>query len=151
MTHTTLKTQIQEAIKTAMRAKDAEKLGTLRLVSAAIKQLEVDTRTEPDNAQIIALLSKMIKQRQESISHYVQGQRPDLAAKEEAEIAILHAYMPEALSNEAIDAAIEATFQAIQPQSPQEMGKVMQRLKLELAGRADLSEVSKRVKARMAF
>ncbi len=146
-----LKTRIQDAVKDAMRAKEAQRLGTLRLLMAAIKQHEVDTRTEPDDTQLITLITKMIKQRQESITLYAQGNRPDLAANEQAEIDILKVYLPSALSETEVDAAIDAAFTQIQPQTPQDMGKVMALLKPQLAGRADLAEVSKRVKARMSI
>lgn len=145
-----LKTQILDAVKEAMRAKESQRLGTLRLLTAAIKQQEVDTRTELDDTQIIAIVSKMIKQRQESITQYTQGNRLDLAANEQAEIDILKTYLPAALSPAEVDAAIEAAFTTVQPQTPQDMGKVMAILKPQLAGRADLAEVSKRVKARMS-
>lgn len=150
MTAIPLKTQIQDAVKDAMRAKNAQRLGTLRLLTAAIKQQEVDTRTELDDTQVIALISKMIKQRQESISQYTQGNRPDLAANEQAEIEILEIYLPAALSDTEIEAAIEAAFTSVNPKTPQDMGKVMAILKPQLTGRADLADVSKRVKTRMS-
>lgn len=146
-----LKARVQDDVKQAMRAKETQRLGTLRLLTAAIKQIEVDTRTEIDDTQLITLISKMIKQRQESIAQYTQGNRPDLAATEQTEIDLLKVYLPAALSEADIESAIEAAFTSVQPKTPQDMGKVMAVLKPQLAGRADLTDVSRRVKARMAL
>ena len=148
---TSLKARIQEDVKTAMRAKEAQRLGTLRLLTAAIKQQEVDNRIELDDTQIVAIISKMLKQRQESIAQYTQGNRPDLAATEAAEIEILKEYLPAALSPEEISASIDSAIATVSPQSAQDMGKVMAILKTQLTGRADLSDVSKQVKARLRF
>ncbi len=148
---TSLKTQIQEDVKNAMRAKETQRLGTLRLLTAAIKQQEVDNRIALDDTQIIAIISKMLKQRQESIAQYNQGNRPDLAAVEAAEIEILKDYLPAALSAEEISTSIEAAIESVAPKSAQDMGKVMAILKTQLTGRADLAEVSKQVKARLSF
>ncbi|MES2205637.1 MAG: GatB/YqeY domain-containing protein [Pseudomonadota bacterium] len=148
---TSLKVRIQEDVKNAMRAKETQRLGTLRLLTAAIKQQEVDNRIELDDTQIVAIISKMLKQRQESIAQYTQGNRPDLAATEAAEIEILKEYLPAALSPEEISASIDSAIASVSPQSAQDMGKVMAILKAQLTGRADLSDVSKQVKARLSF
>lgn len=149
-TSPSLKTNIQEAIKNAMRAKNTLELGTLRLAMAAIKQQEVDNRIELGDEAIVSLIGKMIKQRQESIKQYTQGNRLDLAANEEAELSILKTYLPQALSDTEIDHEINLAFTEINPQSPQDMGKIMAILKNKLNGRADMTDVSKRVKTRFA-
>jgi uncharacterized protein len=145
-----LHSTLQHDIKDAMRAKDALRLGTLRLLSAAIKQQEVDARIQLDDNAILALITKMIKQRQDSITQYTKGNRSDLAAQEQAEMDILQSYMPSALTESEIEDAISQAFNQINPQNPQDMGKVMAILKLSLTGRADIADVSKRVKIRLA-
>ena len=141
-----LKDQINDDMKTAMRAKETERLGTIRLLLAAIKQREVDDRVTLDDAGITAVIDKMIKQRKDSISQFEAAGRTDLADKEKAELAVLAAYMPEQLSAEAIAAEIQAAVAATGAAGPQDMGKVMGVLKPKLAGRADMTAVSAQVK-----
>jgi len=142
-----LKEQITEDMKTAMRAKDAGKLGAIRLITAAIKQKEVDERVELDDAQVQAIVEKMIKQRKDSISQFEAGGRQDLVEIEQAELAVLSAYMPAALSDAEVQAEVAAAVAATGAAGPQDMGKVMGILKPKLAGRADMTAVSALVKA----
>lgn len=132
-----------------MRAKEAERLTTLRLVTAAIKQKEVDERIVLDDAAVLSVLEKMIKQRKDSISQFAAGNRQDLVAKEQAELDILAAYMPEQMSEADLDAAIAAAIAESGASGPQAMGKAMALLKPRLAGRADMGQVSQRLKARL--
>jgi len=145
-----LKDQISDDMKTAMRAKETERLGTIRLLLAAIKQREVDDRVTLDDAAITAVIDKMIKQRKDSISQFEAAARTDLADKEKAELAVLAAYMPEQLSADAIAAEIQAAVAATGAAGPQDMGKVMGVLKPKLAGKADMTAVSAQVKAALA-
>ena len=145
-----LKDQINDDMKTAMRAKETERLGTIRLLLAAIKQREVDDRVTLDDAGITAVIDKMIKQRKDSISQFEAAGRTDLADKEKAELAVLSAYMPEQLSADAIAAEVQAAVAATGAAGPQDMGKVMGVLKGKLAGRADMTAVSALVKAALA-
>jgi uncharacterized protein len=145
-----LKDQINDDMKTAMRARETERLGTIRLLLAAIKQREVDDRVTLDDAAITAVVDKMIKQRKDSISQFESAGRTDLADKEKAELAILAAYMPEQLSAEAIAAEVQAAIAASGAAGPQDMGKVMGVLKPKLAGKADMTAVSAQVKAALA-
>ena len=145
-----LKDQITDDMKTAMRARETERLGTIRLLLAAIKQREVDERVTLDDAAITAVIDKMIKQRKDSISQFQTAGRDDLVAKEQAELVVLAAYMPEQLSDEAINAEIQAAVAATGAAGPQDMGKVMGVLKPKLAGRADMTAVSAKVKAKLA-
>lgn len=139
-----LKEQIVNDMKNAMRAKDTKRLGTIRMLTAAMKQKEVDERIELDDKQILAIIEKMIKQRKDSISQFKAGGRLDLADSEQAEVEVLSAYMPEALPIEEIEKAVaEAVKDAV---GPKDMGKVMGVLKERLAGRADMSAVSALVK-----
>lgn len=139
-----LKEQIVNDMKNAMRAKDAKRLGTIRMLTAAMKQKEVDERVELDDRQIQAIIEKMIKQRKDSIAQFEAGGRPDLAEGERAEVEVLSAYMPVALPMEEVEKAVaEAVKDAA---GPQDMGKVMGVLKARLAGRADMSTVSALVK-----
>ncbi|NCV88574.1 MAG: GatB/YqeY domain-containing protein, partial [Oxalobacteraceae bacterium] len=140
---------LQEDIKAAMRAKEAERLTTLRLVTAAIKQKEVDERIVLDDAAVLSVLEKMIKQRKDSISQFAAGNRQDLVAKEQAELDILAAYMPEQMSEADLDAAIAAAIAESGASGPQAMGKAMALLKPRLAGKADMGQVSQRLKARL--
>ena len=140
-----LKQQINEDMKTAMRAKDQPALGTIRLINAAVKQFEVDERAEADDARITAILGKMIKQRKDSAKIYAEAGRQDLADKENAEIAVLNRYLPEMLSAD-VAAAVAETGAS----SPADMGKVMGVLKAKLAGKADMGEVNKAVKATLS-
>ncbi len=142
-----LKAQITEDMKAAMRAKEMDRLGTIRLLQAAIKQREVDERIELDDAAVLAVVDKMIKQRKDSITAFQQASREDLAAKEAAEIAVLQVYMPAQLSDAEVDAAVRDAVAKAGAAGPQDMGKVMGILKPALAGRADMTQVSARVKA----
>ncbi|GAB7128706.1 GatB/YqeY domain-containing protein [Silvimonas sp. JCM 19000] len=143
-----LKVRITDDMKAAMKAKETDRLGTIRLLLAAMKQREVDERIELDDAAIAAIIEKMLKQRKDSISQFEAAQRQDLADKEKAEVAVLSAYLPERMS-EAEVAAIVDTCIAAHGQTPAAMGKIMADLKTQLAGKADMAEVSKLVKARM--
>jgi hypothetical protein len=147
---TTLKDRITEDMKAAMRAKDGERLATIRLLLAAIKQKEVDERITLDDAAVIGVLDKMIKQRKDSITAFRAGAREDLAVKEEAEVAVLQPYLPARLSGEALDAEIKALMAEVGATGPQDMGKIMGPLKARLAGKADMAEASARVKALLA-
>ena len=142
-----LKEQITEDMKTAMRAKDAGKLGAIRLITAAIKQKEVDERVELDDAQVQAIVEKMIKQRKDSISQFEAGGRQDLVEIEQAELAVLSTYMPAALLDAEVQTEVAAAVAATGAAGPQDMGKVMGILKPKLAGRADMTAVSALVKA----
>lgn len=146
----TIKDQLQEDIKAAMRAKESARLTTLRLVTAAIKQKEVDERIELNDAAVLAVLEKMIKQRKDSIAQFQAGGRQDLVDKEQAELAILSAYMPEQLSQADIEQAIKAAIAQAAAAGPQDMGKVMAILKPQLAGKADMGLVSQLLKAGLA-
>ena len=145
-----LKDRINEDMKGAMRAREAERLGTIRLLLAAIKQREVDERIVLDDAAITAVIDKMIKQRKDSISQFEAAGRTDLVEKESAELTILSAYMPEQLSDAEIAAEVQAAVVQTGAAGPQDMGKVMGVLKPKLAGRADMTAVSGLVKAALA-
>ena len=142
-----LKEQITEDMKAAMRAKDSGRLATIRLLTAAIKQKEVDERIDVSDEQVLAIIEKMIKQRKDSISQFEAGGRQDLADIEKAELAILSTYMPAALSDAEVQAEVAAAVTAVGAAGPQDMGKVMGLLKPKLAGRADMTAVSGMVKA----
>ncbi len=142
-----LKEQITEDMKAAMRAKDSGRLATIRLLTAAIKQKEVDERIDVSDEQVLAIIEKMIKQRKDSISQFEAGGRQDLADIEKAELAILSTYMPAALSDAEVQAEVAAAVAAVGAAGPQDMGKVMGVLKPKLAGRADMTAVSAMVKA----
>jgi uncharacterized protein YqeY len=142
-----LKAQITEDMKSAMRAKEAARLGTIRLLTAAIKQKEVDERIEVSDEQVLAIIEKMIKQRKDSITQFEAGGRQDLADIEKAELAILVTYMPAAMSDAEVQAEVAAAVAASGAAGPQDMGKVMAVLKPKLAGRADMTAVSALVKA----
>ena len=146
----TLKERINEDMKTAMRARDAARLGAVRLLLAAIKQKEVDERVALDDAGVQAVIDKMLKQRRDSIAQYTTAGRDDLVAAEKFEADVLSAYMPAAMSDAEVDAAVAVAIASTGAAAPGDMGKVMAVLKAELAGRADMSEVSKRVRARLA-
>ncbi|NMM38122.1 MAG: GatB/YqeY domain-containing protein [Glaciimonas sp.] len=145
-----LKEQITEDMKAAMRAKDSVKLGAIRMLTAAIKQKEVDERIEVTDAQVLAIVEKMIKQRKDSISQFEAGNRQDLADIEKVELAILSVYMPAALSEAEVQAAVAAAIAAVGATGPQDMGKLMAVLKPKLAGRADMTAVSALVKAALS-
>lgn len=144
-----LKAQINEDMKAAMRAKQAQRLSAIRLLLAAIKQREVDERTELDDQQIIGVIEKMIKQRRESIAQYEKASRTDLVEVENFELGVLQAYMPQQLSEVEIEAAVAAAVSESGAQSVRDMGKVMAILKSKLAGRADMGAVSAIVKERL--
>ena len=145
-----LKDQITEDMKAAMRAKDSERLGTIRLLTAAMKQKEVDERIELDDAAVIAVIDKMVKQRKDSITAFEQGGRADLAAKEAAELKVLEAYLPARLSAEEIAAEVKAIVAEVGAKGPGDMGKVMGAVKAKLAGKADMGQVSAAVKAALS-
>lgn len=142
-----LKTQLTEDMKTAMRAKDQVSLSTIRLINAAIKQFEVDERTEADDAKVISILTKMVKQRRDSAKIYTEAGRQDLADKENAEIEILNRYLPQMMSAEEIKTVVEAAIAETGASGMADMGKVMGVLKTRLAGKADMGEVNKVLKA----
>ena len=145
-----LKEQITEDMKAAMRAKDSERLGTIRLLTAAMKQKEVDERIELDDAAVIAVIDKMVKQRKDSITAFEQGGRADLAAKEAAELVVLQAYLPARLSADEVAAEVKAIVAELGAKGPGDMGKVMGAVKARLAGKADMGQVSAAVKAALA-
>ena len=150
MSDQSLKERIAEDIKSAMRAKEKERLGTLRLVGAAIKQREVDERIALDDSGVLAVLEKMLKQRRDSIEQFRKAGRDDLADKEAAEIAIIGDYMPAALGDAEIDALIDEAIQSTGASSMKDMGGVMGVLRPKIQGRADMGTVSARIKARLA-
>ena len=145
-----LKTQLTEDMKIAMRAKDQVSLSTIRLINAAIKQFEVDERTEADDAKVISILTKMVKQRKDSAKIYTEAGRQDLADKENAEIEILNRYLPQMMSAEEIQAAVAAAVAQTGASGMADMGKVMAIVKTRLAGQADLAAVSAKVRARLS-
>jgi len=145
-----LKSQIVEDMKTAMRAKDAARLSTIRMLLAAIKQREVDERIELTDADVLTIIDKMIKQRRDSITQFEAGKREDLAAIERAEVALLVAYMPARLADAEIDALIAEAIASTGASGIAGMGKVMALLKPKLAGRADMGAVSARIKVKLA-
>jgi uncharacterized protein YqeY len=145
----TLKARITEDMKAAMRAKDTARLSAIRLLLAAIKQREVDERREMTDADVLAVIDKMVKQRRDSIAQFTAGNRMDLVANEQGELAVLAGYQPQQMSEAEIDAAVAAAIAATGASGPAGMGKVMTELKGKLAGRADMSAVSARVKARL--
>ena len=145
-----LKQQISDDMKAAMRARDAARLGAIRLLLAAMKQREVDERIELSDADVIAIIEKMLKQRRDSISQYEAAGRNDLADVEKFEVGVLQTYMPQQLSEDEINAAIAEAVTATGAAGPQDMGKVMGVLKAKLAGRADMGKVSALIKAQLA-
>ncbi|AGM40209.1 hypothetical protein SPISAL_00540 [Spiribacter salinus M19-40] len=144
-----LKTRITDAVKAAMRAGDKPRLGTLRMISAAIKQKEVDERRELDNADVLVILDKMVKQRRESVEQYESAGRDELAAAEHAEIAIIGEFLPQPLTDAEIDALVTAAIRDSGAEGIRDMGKAMGLLKPQVQGRADMSDVSARVKAHL--
>lgn len=144
------KLQLTEDMKTAMRGGDKHRLGVIRLMLAAVKQREVDERVELDEAQVLAVLEKMLKQRKDSISQYVAAGREDLAEVERAEITVIEAYLPSKLSEAELDALIEAAIAETGASSARDMGKVVGVVKAKAAGRADMGVASARIKARLA-
>jgi len=145
-----LKDQITDDMKSAMRAKESERLATIRLLIAEIKRKEVDERIELNDAQVLTIVEKMIKQRKDSITQFENGGRQDLADKEKSELAILAGYMPAGLSDDEVAAEVAAAVAASGAAGPQDMGKVMAILKPKLAGRADMTAVSAQVKKALA-
>ena len=151
----TLKEQITEDMKTAMRAKDSERLGTIRLLLSAIKQKEVDERVVVDDVMAVAIVDKLIKQRKDSIEAFEKADRKDLADKEAAELVVLQAYLPARLSLEEVSTEVKAIVAALAAElgravTPADMGKVMGAVKTQLAGKADMGQVSAAVKAALA-
>ena len=142
-----LKEQITEDMKAAMRAKDSERLGTIRLLTAAMKQKEVDERVELDDAMVVGIVDKLIKQRKDSIEAFVKADRHDLADKEKAEMAVLQVYLPARMSADEIAAEVKAIVTELGATGPGDMGKVMGAVKSRLAGKADMALVSAAVKA----
>jgi uncharacterized protein YqeY len=146
----TLKDRINDDMKAAMRAKEADRLGTIRLLNAAIKQREVDERIQLDDTAVVAVIDKLIKQRKDSIEAFRKANRQDLADKEAAEVAVLTAYLPARLSPEEIEAEVKAIVAEAGAKGPGDMGKVMGAVKQRLAGKADMGQVSAAVKKALA-
>lgn len=144
-----LKGQITDDMKSAMKAGDKDRLKVVRLILAAIKQVEVDQRVELDDAGVLSVLDKMVKQRRDSVQQFEQGGRQDLADIEKAEIVVLEAYLPEQLGDDELDALIEEAISATGAESIRDMGKVMGSIKGKAAGRADMGAVGAKVKARL--
>ncbi len=144
-----LKQRIQEDMKAAMRAKDSQRLGVIRMIMAAIKQREVDERRSLDDSQILAVLDKMLKQRRDALAQFQAAGREDLVAKESYEVEVLQQYLPPPLGDAELDALIDEAIQATGASSPRDMGKVMGQLKPRIQGRADMGAVSARVKQRL--
>lgn len=145
----TIRDALESAIKDAMRARDKERLGILRMASSALKQIEIDERTELGDDRVLAVLDKLVKQRKESIQQYREGGRDDLADQEEAEVAILQEFLPQPLSDDEIATLIDEAIVETAAASMQDMGKVMGVLKPRMQGRADMSAVSAKVKERL--
>ncbi len=145
-----LKNQITEAMKSAMRAKDKARLGVIRLITSAMKQIEVDERIELDDARVLTILDKMLKQRRESIKQYEAAERQELADQEAFEITIIQEYMPTQLDDAEISAIIDDAVAATGASSMKDMGKVMGMIKPKLAGRADMGAVSGKIKAKLS-
>jgi len=145
-----LKERIQDDMKTALRAKDSARLSAVRLLLAAVKQREIDERIELDDTAVTATVEKLVKQRRDAATQYDAANRPELAASERFEIEVLSAYLPEALSDAELDAAISAAITESGAAGAADMGRVMALLKPRLAGRADMSEASRRVRAKLS-
>ncbi|HAT6936313.1 TPA: GatB/YqeY domain-containing protein [Legionella pneumophila] len=146
----TIKEQINNDIKDAMRAKDKNLLNALRLISAAVKQIEVDERIEVDNERMLVILDKMSKQRKESIAQFEKANRDDLVAQEQFELDVIAKYLPEPLTDDEIDALISDAIKSTSAEKMSDMGKVMAILKPKLQGRADMAQVSARIKAQLS-
>ena len=151
MTESTLKELLSESMKSAMKAKDKDRLKTIRLALSDIKRVEVDTREEQSDSQIIAILDKMVKQRRDSIKQFELGGRSELAAQEQFEIEVLNEFLPKALSDDEIDSLIQSTITDSGAETIKDMGKVMGLIKPKVIGRADLSLVSKKIKDRLSW
>ncbi len=147
---TTLKNQITEVLKAAMRAKEMSKLTVIRGLQAAIKQIEIDERVELDDSRVLAVIEKQIKQRKESIKAFEGANRQDLASKEQAEVEIISQFLPAAMTEEELDSIIAQTITAQEATSMKDMGKVMNSLRPIIAGRADPAQVSAKIKAKLA-
>ena len=147
---TTLKNQISEVLKAAMRAKEMSKLTVIRGLQAAIKQIEIDERVELDDSRVLAVIEKQIKQRKESIKAFEGANRQDLASKEQAEVEIISQFLPAAMTEEELDSIIAQTITAQEATSMKDMGKVMNSLRPIIAGRADPAQVSAKIKAKLA-
>ncbi len=145
-----LKGQITDDMKSAMKAGDKDRLRAVRLILAAIKQIEVDKRVELDDAAVLSILDKMVKQRRDSVEQFQKGGRDDLVNIELAEIAVIETYLPEQLSNEELDALINEVISATGAESIRDMGKVMGQIKSKAAGRADMGAVGAKVKTRLS-
>ena len=150
MPDSSLKQQINEAMKDAMRARDKARLGTIRLALAEIKRVEVDERIDPDNARVTSILDKMVKQRSESIKQFESAGRDELVAQEKSEIDVLQEFLPQALNEEELDAIISAALSNTGAQGMQDMGKVMGIIKPKVVGQADMSMVSDKIKAALS-
>jgi uncharacterized protein len=148
--HVSLKQRVNDDLKAAMRAGDTRRRDTMRLLLAALKQREVDERKELADADVVAVIDKMIKQRRESIAQFEKGGRRDLAENEQFEVGVLQAYMPQALSDAEVEATVAEAIAAAGAKAPSDMGKVMGALKSKLAGKADMAKVSALVKAKLA-
>jgi len=146
----TLKARIQEDMKSAMRAGEKDRLANIRMLMAAIKQREVDERIELDDAQVLSVIDKMVKQRRESITQFKAGGRADLVAKEEAEMGLLSAYLPAPLSDAELEVLVSEAIAATGAASIKDMGKVMAAIKAKAAGRADMGALGARIKARLS-
>ena len=146
----TLKARITEDMKTALKSGEKARLGALRLLLSACKQIEVDQRIELDDGAVITIIEKMLKQRKDSIAQFEAAKRTDLAEAEKFELEVLSAYMPQGLSSDELAALIDTAFAESSATSPADMGKVMALLKPRVAGRADMGELSKLVKARLS-
>ena len=144
-----LKAQINEAMKAAMRAKEKERLGTIRLVLAEIKKVDVDERIDPDDVRVTSILDKMVKQRRDSIKQFTDAGRDELAAKEQTEIEVIQEFLPQPLGEEEIASLIEEAIASTGATSMQDMGKVMGLLKPQMAGKADMGKVSGLIKQRL--
>jgi uncharacterized protein len=144
-----LKARILDDVKQAMRAGERERLGALRLITASIKQVEVDQRIDMNDEQVLAVLDKMVKQRRESLEQFEKAGRDDLAAKERLELAVIQAYLPEPLGEAELQALIQSTIQSLGATSARDMGPVMNALRSQVQGRADMKAVSQAVKAQL--
>jgi len=147
--HPSLVAQVKAAMKTAMKAREKQTLNTIRLIQAEFKRIEVDERIEIDDARALTIMDKMVKQRRDSASQFRDADRPELAEQEDAEIAIIQTFLPAQLSSEDIDALIDEALGGIEAEGMAAMGPLMGKLKPQLQGRADMGEVSQRVKAKL--
>ena len=149
MPDSSLKAQINEAMKAAMRAREKERLGTIRLVLAEIKKVEVDERIDPDDARVTSILDKMVKQRRDSTKQFTEAGRNELAAKEQSEIEVIQEFLPQPLSQEEIASLIDEAIAITGAASMQDMGKVMGLLKPQMTGRADMGKIGRLIKQRL--